>query len=221
MNLIFRKTHNVFVASGGEEALKIISENDIKVVICDQRMPNMLGVEVLRKALDISPSTMRILLTGYSDVSDIIDSINQAEIFRYIMKPWKNGYLKEIVKLAIDAAEGTSELMPKSANDDSFFTEIPGETIVEVPDQIATDLLVIDDDKGTHTLISKFFNNRSKVFYASNLSEALKILAKNPSINFIVSERFIQNEQVTDVLTAIKSQAPHIVIMVLTSRYPR
>lgn len=218
MKLIFGKTHNVFLASSGAQALEIIQQNKIKVIICDQRMPNMFGVEVLKKVMEISPATMRILLTGYSDVSDIVDSINQAEIFRYIMKPWKNGYLREIVQLAIEAAEGSSGLVASPANDgDEDITQIPGETVVEVPKQVATDLLVIDDDKGTHTLISRFFSNQSKVFYASNLTDALEILDKNPTINFIVSELFIKNEQATDVLTAIKSQAPHIIIMILTS----
>jgi DNA-binding NtrC family response regulator len=216
MKLIFGKTHNVFLASGGARALEIIEQNDIKVIVCDQRMPHMFGVEVLRKVMEISPSTMRILLTGYSDVSDIVDSINQAEIFRYIMKPWKNGYLREIVNLAIAAADETADLVGSNSGDDDV-TQVMGETIVPVPEQVETDILVIDDDKGTHTLISKFFNNKTRVFYASGLSEALSILDKNPNINFIVSELFVNNKQATDVLTAIKSKAPHIVIMVLTS----
>jgi DNA-binding NtrC family response regulator len=215
MKLIFGKTHNVFLASSGARALEIIDKNDIKVIVCDQRMPHMFGVEVLRKVMEISPSTMRILLTGYSDVSDIVDSINQAEIFRYIMKPWKNGYLREIVNLAIAAADETEGRVGHSPNDDA--TQVPGETVVAVPEQVETDLLVIDDDKGTHNLISKFFSNKTRVFYAADLSKALAILDKNPSINFIVSELFVNNKQATDVLTAIKSQAPHIVIMVLTS----
>ncbi len=216
MKLIFGKTHNVFLASSGARALEIIEQNDIKVIVCDQRMPHMFGVEVLRKVMEISPSTMRILLTGYSDVSDIVDSINQAEIFRYIMKPWKNGYLREIVNLAIAAADETADLVGSNSGDDDV-TQVMGETIVPVPEQVETDILVIDDDKGTHTLISKFFNNKTRVFYASGLSEALSILDKNPNINFIVSELFVNNKQATDVLTAIKSKAPHIVIMVLTS----
>lgn len=219
MKLIFGKTHNVFLASSGARALEIIEQNDIKVIVCDQRMPHMFGVEVLRKVMEISPSTMRILLTGYSDVSDIVDSINQAEIFRYIMKPWKNGYLREIVSLAIAAADETKDLVgnSNSPNDDDDVTQIPGETVIAVPEQVETDLLVIDDDKGTHTLISKFFSNQARVFYAADLSEALVVLDENPTINFIVSELFVNNKQATDVLTAIKSQAPHIVIMVLTS----
>lgn len=217
MKLIFGKTHNVFLASSGALALEIIEQNDIKVIVCDQRMPHMFGVEVLRKVMEISPSTMRILLTGYSDVSDIVDSINQAEIFRYIMKPWKNGYLREIVSLAIAAADETEGMVGSSSSDDDDVTQIPGETVVAVPEQVETDLLVIDDDKGTHALISKFFSNQARVFYASDLSEALVVLDENPSINFIVSELFVNNTQATDVLTAIKSKAPHIVIMVLTS----
>lgn len=217
MKLIFGKTHTVYLASSGEAALKVLQnkKHEIKVIVCDQRMPNMLGVEVLREAMTVSPLTMRILLTGYSDVSDIIDSINQAEIFRYIMKPWKNGYLKEIVQLAIEAADQTADITPNSGDDD--VTEIPGETLLEVPTTIDTDILVIDDDDGTHRLISGFFNTKSKVYYAQTLAEALEILEKNPNINFIVSELFVNDEQATSILTTIKSQAPHIVIMILTS----
>lgn len=64
---LFSPLYTVFIASSGKEAIEVVRNNEIHVVVCDQRMPEMIGVEALAKIKEISPATMRILLTGYSD----------------------------------------------------------------------------------------------------------------------------------------------------------
>ena len=89
LRALLRSKYEVLIATSGEEALDILrKDNTIRVLISDQRMPKMLGAEVLREARKISPGTMRLLLTGYSDLQAIIDSINEGEVFRFINKPW-------------------------------------------------------------------------------------------------------------------------------------
>ena len=84
--------YNVLTAKDGQEALEFLQNhpdpNRIHLIISDQRMPNMTGVEFLQKSIEIVPKTIRIILTGYTDVDAIMDSINQARIFKFILKPF-------------------------------------------------------------------------------------------------------------------------------------
>src|SRR5689334_22428918 len=72
MRIMFRRHYDVLLANNGEQALQLLRNNDVDVLVSDQRMPGMMGVEVLREARAIRPRTMRVLLTGYSDFSAII-----------------------------------------------------------------------------------------------------------------------------------------------------
>jgi len=84
----FRKKYNVFPAKSGTEALDILSNMRIDLIISDQRMPEMEGVEFLKRSMELSPDSVRILITGYSDAGAIVDAINNVKIHRYIKKPW-------------------------------------------------------------------------------------------------------------------------------------
>lgn len=92
----------VFTASSGADALKILQENkDICVIVSDQRMPEMTGVDFLEKSRKISPQSIRILLTGYADINAAVDAINRGGTYRYITKPWKDEDLLQTVKGAL------------------------------------------------------------------------------------------------------------------------
>ncbi len=104
MNASFRRSYQVFLANSGKEALDIIDREPIDVVISDQRMPEMTGVEVLTEVKARAPETMRILLTGYADVKAIEASINESEVFRYLMKPCPPAELKGTIAMAVEAA---------------------------------------------------------------------------------------------------------------------
>jgi len=98
----FKKDYSVFTASGGEEALKIIAENEIAVILSDQRMPEMDGVVFLKKVMQIQPEAIRILITGYADVEASINAVNEAQIYQYISKPFEPDELKLVVKGAFE-----------------------------------------------------------------------------------------------------------------------
>ena len=83
-----------FTASSGDEGIDIFRDNDIGVVLSDQRMPSMSGVSFLEKIKDMNPDTVRILLTGYSSKESAIEAINRSGIFLYLTKPWNNDELK-------------------------------------------------------------------------------------------------------------------------------
>ena len=96
----FRREYNVFTASSGNEGLEILRQHPIQMVITDQRMPEMTGVQFLQNVLPEFPETIRIILTGYSDVQAIIDLINNADIYRYITKPWEEDELRMTIENA-------------------------------------------------------------------------------------------------------------------------
>jgi class 3 adenylate cyclase len=95
----FRRDYNVYTALSGMEGLEIFKNENIHVVVTDQRMPNMTGVEFLQQLPEI-PDNIRIILTGFSDIESIIEAINTGQVYRYITKPWN----KEELKMNIDNA---------------------------------------------------------------------------------------------------------------------
>ncbi len=98
----FRIKYNVYTAISGEEAKKVLESNPIDIIITDQRMPNMTGVEFLESILEKYPDPMRILLTGYADMNAVIDAINKGKIFHYLTKPWNEEELDMTIKRAYD-----------------------------------------------------------------------------------------------------------------------
>lgn len=91
----------VLTATSGEEALRIlIADQDVGLILSDQRMPGLTGVDFLEKARKIVPDTIRIVLTGYADVNAAIDAINRGGAYRYVAKPWKDDELVQIIREA-------------------------------------------------------------------------------------------------------------------------
>ncbi|MDW7695398.1 response regulator [Flammeovirgaceae bacterium SG7u.111] len=96
----FKQYYNIFLAVNAAEGLEVLQKNEIHLIITDQRMPKMTGVEFLEKVIDDYPDPIRIILTGFSDIEDIIRALNKCSIYRYIVKPWN----REEMKLTIDKA---------------------------------------------------------------------------------------------------------------------
>jgi response regulator RpfG family c-di-GMP phosphodiesterase len=93
----FRRDFNVLTANSGEEALKLMETEKIHVIVSDQRMPGMTGIELLQQVKVKYPEPIRILLTGYADINAVIDAINKGEVYRYVTKPWNTDELKTII----------------------------------------------------------------------------------------------------------------------------
>lgn len=99
---LFRLKYKVFTAERGKDAIKILDENEIHVIITDQRMPEMTGVELLESILESHPEPIRILLTGYADLNAVIDAVNKGKIFHYLSKPWDEKELDDTIKQAYE-----------------------------------------------------------------------------------------------------------------------
>lgn len=109
LTLTFAEEYEVFTASSGAEALEVLKQRKIALVIADQRMPEMTGAELLEKVFQIDPNIVRIILTGYTDIASLIRAINDGHIYQYITKPWERQELRIIVKRALESYELTLE----------------------------------------------------------------------------------------------------------------
>jgi serine phosphatase RsbU (regulator of sigma subunit) len=99
----FRREFEIHLANSGQQGMEIMKQNDIQVVITDQRMPEMTGVEFLEKIIPDYPDCIRMVLTGFSDVEAIIQAINKGRVYRYITKPWNRDELKITIDRALEA----------------------------------------------------------------------------------------------------------------------
>jgi response regulator RpfG family c-di-GMP phosphodiesterase len=96
-----RRNYNVYTALSGIEGMEILADNDIHVVVTDQRMPTMTGIQFLQR-IPHEQENVRIILTGFSDMESIIEGINRGEIYRYLTKPWNRDELKITIDNAIE-----------------------------------------------------------------------------------------------------------------------
>lgn len=102
----FRRDFNVLKAESGMQALEVLAtEGEVAVIISDQRMPEMKGTEFLSKTVPQFPDTVRIILTGFTDIEDLVDAINSGQVYKYITKPWDPNELKAVVQRATETYE--------------------------------------------------------------------------------------------------------------------
>jgi len=111
---LFRTKYKVLKATSGADAIKILDKNRVTLIISDQRMPKMTGVEFLTKSLSSHPDAIRILLTGYADIEVVIEAINSGQIYRYVNKPWDPVDLVNTIDKAVERYELGQELMEKN-----------------------------------------------------------------------------------------------------------
>lgn len=89
-----REGYRILTAGGGQEGLELLATNPVDVIISDQRMPNMSGVEFLRQAKATYPETIRIVLSGYTELQSITDAINEGAIYKFLTKPWEDELIR-------------------------------------------------------------------------------------------------------------------------------
>ena len=111
---LFRKKFDVLKATSAAQALTLLAKHPVTVIISDQRMPQMTGVEFLQASLKTHPNAIRILLTGYTDIDSVISAINSGQIYRYVTKPWDPVDLANAVDRAVERYEIGEELVEKN-----------------------------------------------------------------------------------------------------------
>jgi len=91
---LFRQDYKVITAGSGEDALELLAEHDTALLITDQRMPNMSGLELLKQTAELRPHMVRMILTGYTDVGTLVEALNSGLVYQYLTKPWSNEELR-------------------------------------------------------------------------------------------------------------------------------
>jgi DNA-binding NtrC family response regulator len=107
---LFRRDYTVVAAGSGEEALQLLGQHDVALVITDQRMPGMTGIELLQRTVSLRPHMVRIILTGYTDMNALVEAINCGHVYKYMTKPWDNNALRLTVERALEHYETNRSL---------------------------------------------------------------------------------------------------------------
>src|SRR5919205_1087264 len=98
----FRRIFNVFVCESAEEGRQIVEQENIHVILSDQRMPKMTGIEFFESILEAYPDPIRILVTGYTDINAVIDAINRGQVYKYLTKPWNEDDVRNAIEKAYE-----------------------------------------------------------------------------------------------------------------------
>jgi serine phosphatase RsbU (regulator of sigma subunit) len=98
----FRREYTIHLAKSGAEGMEILKNNEIQLIITDQRMPGMTGIQFLESIIPDHPDCIRMILTGFSDVEAIIEAINKGRVYRYITKPWNKDELRQTINKAFE-----------------------------------------------------------------------------------------------------------------------
>lgn len=204
LSWLLRKDFTVVTASSANEGLELIRNGDFDVVISDQRMPEMSGVDFLNQVRERAPRAMRILLTGYSDLQAVLRSVNESEIFRFVTKPWDVNELPEIVAQAAGIAR---RQRPAPAPATSAHPELAGTRLPR--------MLVLDEDEATHSAVEMSAGDLAQIVHVTNPIDALKLL-EGDDIGVILSERKLGSMDLTHLLCLLKRKHPQIVSVVIT-----
>ncbi len=204
MRMLFRSHYQVFTAEGGAQALELLKTQPVDVIVSDQRMPGMTGIELLRAARDLNPNAMRILLTGYSDLNAIIGSINEGEIFRFVSKPWANDELTTTVARAVAAARASVAAAESGDTSTQTIGPPPG-------------VLVLDEDPAVPGRIQGILGSDFRVVGATTMEDAVALMERE-RIGVVISETRVQDNPVIGLIGTLKQHQPELVSVILTDR---
>ena len=195
-----RTDHDVVTATSGDQALEALKGGEFDVIVSDQRMPKMLGVELLRRARELSPDTVRLLLTGYSDLASIVGSINEGEIYRFVSKPWDTQELARIVQESVALSRTLREVRD---------APVPA---------LAVDgtLLVVESEPDIIRAVRELFGRRHRVLYAPSGEDALDLML-NDDVSVLLADVDSNQTQMATMLKLLKQEQPQVLAIVATS----
>lgn len=204
LKMHFRDTHDVFTTTDPDALVQYVRDNDVQVVISDQRMPKKLGVDVLKDIKIASPHTLRILLTGYADLNAVVNSINEGEIFRYITKPWQTDELKHVINQATSIALQTKSVIESERE----------ATPVAVMPAYTRRVLVIDDHEAVYEQMKQNFT-QFEVQWTNSLESALTLLEQD-KFGVAIADISLNGENIAPVIYSLKQHFPDLAVIMLT-----
>lgn len=203
---LFDQKYTVLTASTGDAALEIIQREQIHVIVSDQIMPGLLGHELLRKVAQLSPYTMRVLLTAHTDMPALTQSINEGEVFRFVIKPWRVAELRDIVESAVEIAEETRLAMP-------IVERRTSAAVAKVSD---VGILLLDEDEEVQAAFKKEYANLYPLYFANDVAQALDTLVTN-DVGVLVADPSTNSTDIVDFILLLKEQFPVISTIIQTA----
>jgi serine/threonine-protein kinase len=190
----------VFTATSGDQAFEFLKRFRVHLIVSDQRMPGMLGVELLRRSKELSPNTVRILLTGYSDLASIVGSINEGEVYRFINKPWNNQDIQAVVAEAV-----------------AIGIELADTTVSAgaPPEKMDEAILVVDPQAGYRRAINELFGDAYHIVHVDSLADALTTM-QSRAVAVIIADIGAAQPDDTAAFKLLKQEHPEILSIVLT-----
>lgn len=211
LRAIFRKEYNVLIANSGADALTLLENNGVDVIVSDQRMPEMLGHQLLAKVSELYPQTMRILLTGFMDKQAIVDSINEGEVYRFINKPWNNDQILKVVAEASLASEIPNvDYQPEQSSQSDVQHEPAGNRA----------MLMIEQQKDIRHQIRKFCSQQEIMIYGThNAQQAIAAATSRQTIGVAIVELSGDMAESIQTINLLKQARPELITIALTEEY--
>lgn len=230
MRALFRMHYEVMIATDGYHALELLRREQFHLIVSDQRMPNMQGVELLRQAKEISPHTVRILLTGFADLAAIVGSVNEGEVYRYINKPWDNDELQEVISGAVRVGLDLARLPPPNS---VALNPVPASSLAEeskprdtlrLPTPAAAvssaaegmKVLFVDHDAQLLGTFEQCPQIGCRPLNARTPAEALELMQQH-EVAVIVASIDGQDRDNIEFLQLLKKEHPHVVSLAVAS----
>lgn len=193
LRALFRNDYRVYTADNGAAALELVKKHNIPLVVSDQRMPSMTGVELLRQVRTIAPKTVRLLLTGYTDLAALVGSINDGEVYRFVRKPWDNDEIRAVLAEAAHAVVAkTQEELPVAK--------------AKSP-RTAGSILVIDQGEHLARGLARLVAGAAQVERAASPQDAAKILMAR-EFACVVADFAAGRDGLVTLFRLLKSQKP-------------
>lgn len=180
---LFKLHYHVLTAASGQEALEILQEQEIAVILSDQRMPGMDGVSFLRAAMELQPEAVRLLITGYADIEATVDAVNEAKIYQYISKPFEPDDLKKIVDNAAERfrlMRHNSELQKRLAEQNRRLADENATLHAQMEQQLDLGNLIANSPPMLQVfkLVKKVMNTPTTVLLLGETGTGKEMLAK-------------------------------------------
>lgn len=219
LKAMFRRDYEVYLANSGDEALTLLAHTPIDVLVSDQRMPGMLGSELLAKVSQHYPNTMRILLTGFMDKKAIVDSINQGEVYRFIHKPWRKDAMQEVLAEAAKASELPVEVPVTNGPVDAECVKASSDASTQSnnPDRA---LLMIEQEQSVRHQIRRFcVKNKIRIYGTQNAQQALAAATSRQNIGVALIELSNDTAKAIQTINLLRQARPELIAIALTEEY--
>lgn len=200
----FRRQYEVLTESDPHRALQRLEDQPVHILVSDQRMPHMSGAELLAQARELAPNTLRILLTGHSDLDAAVDALNNGGIFRYLTKPWDPQEMAFTLRQAAEIA------MHQPA------VSQPVELASISAMSARLNVLLLDNDAETLALVDGFCQQGGhRLLRVRNIAEAMHILNSEP-VELLVSDLKLAGDDTAPLLKTLAQAHPRLLSIVVT-----